>query len=442
MSLAIPYDWLKQIPASSAERQLSPLLGTTPAFPWEQFAAIITKLFQLENFALTSSDWRISTPETFTNGLGSSPLAFHIDVAPLEGSAYILIAEEDVNRLMSAILTKGESSPLTIPNPYRQGFCQFLALEIFNIFNKLEYDRGLTPHLLTDGELPTHEAATCDFTVTVEETTCTVRMILDERFRQTWKERFAARKMSVPITPQLADSCQVVISAEAGRTEITLKDWQAASIGDLLLLDQMTLDPSIKKGRVHLTLGGKLLFRAKVKDGSVAILETPQYYEVSSAMAKNENDTPHDDDFEFDDFDTDNFDATEDEEYTTDEELSDFSEDLEEESPPAPKAKEHEKPAGAADDSHAEEVSPPAKAQPTSNKNPLAPENINLTVVVEVARIQISVQKLMELQPGHLLELDVHPEDGVDLVVNGNLIGRGELLKIGDILGVRLLDKG
>ncbi len=40
----------------------------------------------------------------------------------------------------------------------------------------------------------------------------------------------------------------------------------------------------------------------------------------------------------------------------------------------------------------------------------------------------MSVQKLLELQPGNLLELDVHPENGVDLVVNGSCIARGRTL--------------
>ncbi len=37
----------------------------------------------------------------------------------------------------------------------------------------------------------------------------------------------------------------------------------------------------------------------------------------------------------------------------------------------------------------------------------------------------------MQLQPGQLLELDVNPEEGVNLVVNGQCIGKGELLKTG-----------
>ena len=65
---------------------------------------------------------------------------------------------------------------------------------------------------------------------------------------------------------------------------------------------------------------------------------------------------------------------------------------------------------------------------------------IPLNIVIEVGRVKTSVEKLMELQPGNMLELDLRPENGVDLVVNGRRIAKGELLRIGDTLGVRVLD--
>ena len=63
-------------------------------------------------------------------------------------------------------------------------------------------------------------------------------------------------------------------------------------------------------------------------------------------------------------------------------------------------------------------------------------------MIVEVGRIEMSIKTIMELQPGNMLELNVRPENGVDLVVNGKRIGKGELLKLGESLGVRILDIG
>ena len=43
------------------------------------------------------------------------------------------------------------------------------------------------------------------------------------------------------------------------------------------------------------------------------------------------------------------------------------------------------------------------------------------------------------MAPGTLLPLASSGQDEVDLMVNGRRIGRGELVRIGDGLGVRLL---
>jgi len=68
--------------------------------------------------------------------------------------------------------------------------------------------------------------------------------------------------------------------------------------------------------------------------------------------------------------------------------------------------------------------------------------SLPVAVVVQLAELMMSVEKLAELQPGNLLDLDVRPENGAALVVNGKVIGRGELLRIGDSVGVRITEIG
>lgn len=67
---------------------------------------------------------------------------------------------------------------------------------------------------------------------------------------------------------------------------------------------------------------------------------------------------------------------------------------------------------------------------------------IPMNVVIEVGRVQMPIKSVMNLKPGNLLDLHLHPESGVDLVVNGSRIGKGELLQIGGVLGVRILELG
>lgn len=84
----------------------------------------------------------------------------------------------------------------------------------------------------------------------------------------------------------------------------------------------------------------------------------------------------------------------------------------------------------------------PAPVAPVEDRTPYSPQAINVALVVEVGRVQMSMEKLLKLEPGNLLELDFHPENGVNLVVNGKIIGKGELIRIGDAIGIRILDLG
>ncbi len=69
-------------------------------------------------------------------------------------------------------------------------------------------------------------------------------------------------------------------------------------------------------------------------------------------------------------------------------------------------------------------------------------KELPITVVAEVARLRISLEKLMQLQPGNMLDLKVLPGQGVSLTVNGQCVGRAELIELGDAFGLRILELG
>lgn len=66
-------------------------------------------------------------------------------------------------------------------------------------------------------------------------------------------------------------------------------------------------------------------------------------------------------------------------------------------------------------------------------------DELPLTVVCQVGSVELSLAQLRELGAGSLLPLAPRLHDGVDLMVNGRRVGQGQLVKIGDGLGVRLL---
>jgi type III secretion protein Q len=65
--------------------------------------------------------------------------------------------------------------------------------------------------------------------------------------------------------------------------------------------------------------------------------------------------------------------------------------------------------------------------------------DVDAPVVVELGRIRLNTSQVIRLRAGQILRLPRGPTDPVDLVVNGKLFARGELIEVDGELGVRLL---
>ena len=64
--------------------------------------------------------------------------------------------------------------------------------------------------------------------------------------------------------------------------------------------------------------------------------------------------------------------------------------------------------------------------------------DVEASVVVELGRIRMNTAQVVRLRAGQILRLTRGPNDPVDLVVNGKLFARGELIEVEGELGVRL----
>jgi flagellar motor switch protein FliN/FliY len=65
---------------------------------------------------------------------------------------------------------------------------------------------------------------------------------------------------------------------------------------------------------------------------------------------------------------------------------------------------------------------------------------VEMAVTVELGRTKILMRELLSLRPGSIVELDRPAGSPVDLLVNGTLLARGEVVVIDDELGVRLIE--
>jgi flagellar motor switch protein FliN/FliY len=61
-------------------------------------------------------------------------------------------------------------------------------------------------------------------------------------------------------------------------------------------------------------------------------------------------------------------------------------------------------------------------------------------VNVELGRTRMTIQDLLQLGPGSVVELDKVAGEALDILVNGRLVARGEAVVVNDKFGVRITD--
>lgn len=427
------YNWLKHIPPALLKDDTIPLIGSSPPFPWQSYASKLSEVLSLKDLnihPLKSFEWH--TPDELLKGF-SEPIITTITLVPSLAPINWVMSSTDLQTLMTLVLGLDSENAKGVDQDFLQGFYRFLILEALNPLSQIEFDKTLSPQIQEKPNLPKEDALCLDVSIAIKQKTFWGRLILSNEFRQGWKERYTPRSLEVP--KPILEHLNVTLSCEVGRCSLKLSEWAKVNLGDFVVLDTCSLKPN-GEGRFVLTLNGAPIFRAKVKDGNIKILEHPLYHEEGSNMPDTTH--PNEDEEEESDFADDELEDEVSEEYENEED-EDFEEEEELEEAP------HEPPKVAAE---APKAAPPSAEPkmptqaPLGEKKPISPEDIPLSIVVEMGRIQMSLQKVMELQPGNLLELNVKPENGVDLVINGKRIAKGELLLVGEALGVRILDIG
>ena len=66
--------------------------------------------------------------------------------------------------------------------------------------------------------------------------------------------------------------------------------------------------------------------------------------------------------------------------------------------------------------------------------------DIPVTLSMEIGRSRINIENLLQLAKGSVVELDRMAGEPLDVLVNGTLVARGEVVVVNDKFGVRLSD--
>lgn len=408
-----------------------PLLGFPPPFPWGPFSSELGRSLQIEGITVSPGEVQWLSADNLFAGLGDKLKVIPLNVSPISGNVWWAMPEKGYTDAIESLLSIPPAPPgESVDESILEAFSLLLAAEGVSAFQKVDFDKKLSPVVLASSGHPAEPCLGIDISIQFKQKTVYGRLLLSSAFRKSWAARYLKDQQALALTSPIADALNVVAHLEAGKINIKPSEWQQIAPGDFIVLENCSLEPEEDKGRVMVVINGHPFFRGKIKDGSLKILEHPLYHEVETAMSTPPKDHDEDDELEEIDFDIDDTSQADKKgEESDDLDLDDLN-SIKTETAPAPEPK---KPVAAP-------AKAPIPAPSAAKSGPLTPDEIPLSVVIEVGRIQMTVKKLLELQPGNLLELDIHPESGVDMVINGKRVAKGELLRIGDTLGLRVTE--
>lgn len=393
MTADIPLFWIKQINDTLDEVKEIPLWGFPPVFPLDAFSQNFASLLNLSDAKITLENTQLRSAEEVASGLGMHLIIISFNLAPLTEPVFWLMGQEDVRKLCTMVLLQQNNSKGFSTPEFQEGFYRFLSLQVAETLDNLKAFGDLSLKMTSDQPIPLQEALCVDVAVHLPKHTLWGRIVCPHAFRRIFKEHFSVSAASLFSSP-LTKNVEVPLHVKVGETVLLLSQWEKVKVGDFILLDQCSFDPSTQKGAATLTLNSGPLLHARLKGDSLKIVDYAFYNE--DIMSENES-------------------------FPDEEEM------------PETEAEENEEEGDHLWTSEKEE----------NQEEELAAElDIQLSLTVEVARLKINLEKLLQLKPGNILELPVRPEQGVDLVIGGKKMAKAELIKLGDVLGVKILHLG
>ena len=105
----MPMNWIHQIHYTLQEMQEIPLWGNPPPIPWDQCIQEVASLLQTPELSLVVGDTQLLPKGKVLLGIGNHPIVTSMQLSPLVGQCFWVMAQEDITFLISLALTENQN---------------------------------------------------------------------------------------------------------------------------------------------------------------------------------------------------------------------------------------------------------------------------------------------------------------------------------------------
>jgi flagellar motor switch protein FliN/FliY len=379
--------WTKQVIDAVDHTLGNYSFGKSPTFDLDGFTEQLKPLFPNQSIQLDIHSQDYVKADQVLKSAGANPTIISLELAPISSPIFLSISAEDIQTLTLLLLSK-EMKNSFHETELLKGFFRFFFIEVLKIFKLFNPYEGLSLRL-SDQPFSIKESYCIELSLGVENIRSMIRLIIPVEFQKLFAQFYEKRK--IPLKDRLNfSSITLELQLSLGSSVIKKEELDQIKIGDLLILDHSSYHPKTKKGHFKLSYKNLPLFQVKLKEDQLKILDF---------IAVGEE-TYMDDIDDMDDMD----------------EIGDI------------------------DDEMMEEDSFTAPVEEKSTESLINPSKIEMTIVCEIGKFEMNLEHLLELKPGSTIPLSKRPEDGVYLTLNQKKIAKGEVVQLGDIIGVKILE--
>lgn len=380
MSARYPRHLLHTVRDTLAQEKLIPLWDATPPFAFDRFSEQLQQAFRIADLQVASGTAEWKKEDAITAGFGEHPFVQAIELSPISEPFFIVIPPDDLEKFSGWVLDKESKKGALRDKELQKGFCKFIILQALSSYGEL-YSPPFSPKL-SSFSLAKEESYCVDVSLTRGKQTLWVRLVFPNRFHTHYNHFMA--EQALPLSELANDmNLPLHVGVKIGAVSLPFTAWQSVKQGDFIRLDSCSFHPSQKKGTLELTLFSTPLFHAKLKESGIKLLDYASYGEDETMIEKTNDQEGIEEPFE--------------------ELLQGFESPVE---------------------------------------DLIATKEVPLSLSVELGKLSIQLSNLLNLKPGNVLSTSMNPNQGVNLVLNGRCVARGELIETGTVIGVKVTEIG
>lgn len=417
-----PSSWLPYISKAIIEAKETPLISSLQLTK-EKIEQSLYEILQIASLTLELEEFKFMQSDELLAKIGSDSKIISFNMPPLEGNAHLIFDSNEFTTLLNLSLNLETTA---INSDIVQAYQDFFFAKIMQSIESSNQLGGLSLKLAKDNTLPKDACLTLEGIINTSKAKFPFYLVISPFLRKSLKDyqiKQNIKPSNIPPHIPLDLSCAI------GKVHLSLYDWQNICEGDFIIIDSLGFDLLKKTGNIALSYKNNVLFYGKLNDNTIKISQSSAHSVEAESMT---NDPSKKKEANEEDKDSSFFLGEDDDFYEEDEDLKKL---LKEEHSKL-SHEEQEAPSTVTNERAQESEKVISKVEP---KKIVSPQDIPLNIKIEIANLTLTAKELLEIQPGNEFPLGKDIDGNVNLMVSGTCIARGELIKIGDILGVRIL---